>query len=147
MRPDPDSPVAGQVARAARDSYGRIVAWLARRFGNLADAEDAMSAALESALVTWPQTGVPRSPEAWLLTTARRRMLDRLRRDQTISASAEMIAHLDADRLDTTAMTLPDHRLSLLLACAHPAIDQGLRAPLCCRPCSGSTPAGSRRRS
>lgn len=130
MRPDPDSPVAGQVAQAARDSYGRIVAWLARRFGNLADAEDAMSAALESALVTWPQTGVPRSPEAWLLTTARRRMLDRLRHAQTISQNAEVIAHLSEDRMDPIADALPDNRLTLMFVCTHPAIDPAIRAPL-----------------
>lgn len=130
MRPDPDSPVAGQVALAARDSYGRIVAWLARRFGNLADAEDAMSAALESALRTWPRSGVPHSPEAWLLTTARRRILDRVRHAETVSQSAEVIAHLSEDRMDPTADALPDHRLTLMFVCTHPAIDPAIRAPL-----------------
>jgi RNA polymerase sigma-70 factor, ECF subfamily len=119
-----------QVAQAARSSYGRILAWLARQFGNLSDAEDALADALEAALRTWPNTGVPGSPEAWLLTTARRRMLDRLRREGIISQSARMITHLSEDRLDRTAETLPDNRLMLMFVCTHPAIDARLRAPL-----------------
>lgn len=130
MRPDPDSAIAGQVARAARDSYGRIVAWLARRFGNLADAEDAMSAALEAALLTWPKSGVPQSPEAWLLTAARRRLFDRLRREKTISESADLIAHLAEDTVGQTVQSLPDNRLTLMFVCTHPAIDPSVRAPL-----------------
>lgn len=130
MRPDPTRKVPDQVAKAARASYGRILAWLARQFGNLADAEDAIADALEAALRDWPQSGVPRSPEAWLLTTARRRLLDRLRRADTISKSAEMIAHLSEDRMDQTVEALPDNRLTLMFVCTHPAIDPAIRAPL-----------------
>lgn len=130
MRPDPDHGVSDQVAQAARISYARLLAWLARRSGSLADAEDALSDALEAALRTWPGSGVPHSPEAWLLTTARRRLVDRLRRAGTVSRSAEMITQLSEDRMDQTADALPDHRLSLMFVCTHPAIDARIRAPL-----------------
>ena len=62
--------------RAARTSYGRLVALLAARSGDLALAEDALSAAFEQALVTWPADGVPRNPDGWLLTVARNRQRD-----------------------------------------------------------------------
>jgi RNA polymerase sigma-70 factor, ECF subfamily len=131
MRPDPEDPaVADQVAMAARQSYGRIVAWLGQRFGNLSDAEDAMADALETALRIWPQAGVPSSPEAWLLTVARRRMIDRMRRAQTMSQSAATIMQLSEDRMETDAAALPDNRLTLMFVCTHPAIDPAIRAPL-----------------
>jgi RNA polymerase sigma-70 factor, ECF subfamily len=130
MRPDPARFVTDQAAMAARQSYGRIVAWLGQRFGNLADAEDAMADALEAALRTWPRSGVPTSPEGWLLTAARRRMIDRVRRAQTISQSAAMIVHLSEDRMETDADALPDNRLMLMFVCTHPAIDPAIRAPL-----------------
>lgn len=130
MRPDPTHSVSDQVAQAARISYARLLAWLARQFGSLADAEDALSDALEAALRTWPKTGVPDSPEAWLLTTARRRLLDRLRRAGTVSQSAEVITQLSEDRMDQTAAALPDHRLTLMFVCTHPAIEARIRAPL-----------------
>jgi RNA polymerase sigma-70 factor, ECF subfamily len=130
MRPDPDPPVSDQVVEAARTSYGRIVAWLARRFGSLADAEDAVADALEAALVAWPRTGVPTSPEAWLLTAARRRILDQTRRAATLSKSASLIAQLSEERMEDTARDLPDDRLALMFVCTHPAIDSRVRAPL-----------------
>jgi RNA polymerase sigma-70 factor, ECF subfamily len=130
MRPAPQSSVSDQVAQAARISYARLLAWLARQFGNLADAEDALADALEAALRHWPETGVPDSPEAWLLTAARRRMLDRLRQAGAVSKSAKMITQLSEERMDRTAEALPDHRLTLMFVCTHPAIDARLRAPL-----------------
>jgi RNA polymerase sigma-70 factor, ECF subfamily len=130
MRPHPQTGASDQVAQAARMSYARLLAWLVRQFGNLADAEDALSEALEAALRTWPEAGIPHSPEAWLLTTARRRLLDRLRRTGTETQSAEMIAHLSEERMEMTAETLPDNRLTLMFVCTHPAIDERIRAPL-----------------
>jgi RNA polymerase sigma-70 factor (ECF subfamily) len=130
MRPGPILATPDQVAEAARSSYGRIVAWLARQFGSLADAEDALSDALEAALVRWPQDGLPRSPEAWLLTTARRRLLDRLRRATTISQSAALISQLSEETVAETADALHDSRLTLMFVCTHPAINPAIRAPL-----------------
>lgn len=68
------------VEQAARDSYSRLVAFLAARSRDLAAAEDALADAFQAALETWPQTGVPEKPEAWLLTAARRRLIDGDRR-------------------------------------------------------------------
>jgi RNA polymerase sigma-70 factor (ECF subfamily) len=63
--------------RAARQSYGKLVAWLAARTRDVAAAEDALSEAFAAALVTWPVQGVPHAPEAWLLSAARRRAIDK----------------------------------------------------------------------
>jgi RNA polymerase sigma-70 factor (ECF subfamily) len=67
----------------ARDSYGRLVAYIASRTGDLADAQDALSEALVAALETWPTNGVPEKPEAWLLNVARNRLIDVSRRERT----------------------------------------------------------------
>jgi RNA polymerase sigma-70 factor, ECF subfamily len=114
----------------ARRSYGKLVAILAARTRDLAGAEDALSEAFAAALADWPAHGVPRNPEAWLLTVARRRSIDALRRrlhDEDASAHFVLLEEL-AEPRDEAA--LPDRRLELLFACAHPAIDEGVRAPL-----------------
>ncbi|BDG70736.1 DUF6596 domain-containing protein [Roseomonas fluvialis] len=115
--------------RAARQSYGRLLAWLAARGGDLAAAEDALADAFAAALVHWPAAGVPDRPEAWLLTTARRRLLDQHRRRATARAAAPDLLHQASLPPDPPA-AFPDHRLALLLACADPAVDPALRAPL-----------------
>lgn len=122
------------VVAAARQSYGRLVAFLAARLHDLAAAEDALSDAFERALRTWPVDGVPRSPEAWLLTAARRRLLDALRHDQ-VRREAEPLLTLLADMDDSgsddeAAADIPDERLQLMFVCAHPAIDRAVRTPL-----------------
>jgi RNA polymerase sigma-70 factor (ECF subfamily) len=117
---------------AARQSYGKLVAFLAARTRDVAGAEDALADAFAAALATWPRTGVPTHPEAWLLTAARRRSIDASRRRQT-SAAAEPKLKLMAEEMEAAAAdneALPDERLSLMFACAHPAIDAGVRAPL-----------------
>src|SRR5688500_12978173 len=86
-RPDPSPRTGGEPARravetAARDSYGRLVAFLSTRTRDVAAAEDALSEALLAALAAWPRDGVPRAPDAWLLTAARRRLVDRARHDR-----------------------------------------------------------------
>ena len=121
------------VVAAARQSYGRLVAYLAARLHDLAAAEDALSDAFERALRTWPDEGVPRSPEAWLLTAARRRLIDALRHDQ-VRRDAEPLLSLLADLRDPEdpddAADIPDERLQLMFVCAHPAIDRSVRTPL-----------------
>src|SRR5580698_3898688 len=116
---------------AARRSYGKLVAFLAARTHDVAAAEDALSEAFASALASWPLKGCPENPEAWLLTAARRRMIDfmrRRRRDENASDRLRVTAEgIDAA---STGAGIPDQRLALMFACAHPAIEAGIRAPL-----------------
>nr|WP_242497735.1 DUF6596 domain-containing protein [Microbacterium protaetiae] len=119
--------------RAVRDSYGRLVALLAASIGDLSLAEDCLADALERALRTWPDAGIPHNPEGWLLTVGRNRLRDLLgsaaRRtaaplDETAAAADDVAALLERGE------AIPDRRLELLYACAHPAIDPGIRTPL-----------------
>jgi RNA polymerase sigma-70 factor (ECF subfamily) len=124
---------AGRAAdRVARESYGRLVAFLAVRTRDVAGAEDALSEAFAEALRIWPVDGVPENPDAWLLTVARRRQTDALRRRHTQRAGEEHLTRM-ADELEAAAREgeiIPDRRLALMFACAHPAIERGMRAPL-----------------
>lgn len=124
---------AGRAAEAAaRRSYGKLVAWLATQTRDVAAAEDALAEAFASALETWPRTGVPRVPEAWLLAAARRRAIDAGRRARTRS-NAEREITMRIEELEAEAAKdglHGDDRLRLIFACAHPAIDAGARAPL-----------------
>ena len=116
----------------ARRSYGKLVALLASRTRDVAAAEDALSEAFASALVDWPASGVPRSPEAWLLTVARRKWIDASRRRRSAEDSGSHL-QLMAEEIEASAAggpPPPDERLALMFACAHPAIDAGVRAPL-----------------
>ena len=116
----------------ARRSYGKLVAFLAARTRDVAGAEDALSEAFATALVEWPAKGVPRTPEAWLLTVARRKLIDAARRRQTAEAGAATLALWESTRGVETdePMEIPDERLRLMFACAHPALEAGIRAPL-----------------
>jgi RNA polymerase sigma-70 factor (ECF subfamily) len=116
----------------ARRSYGKLVAFLAARTRDVAAAEDALSDAFAAALADWPQRGIPEKPEAWLLAVARRRAIDSARRRRT-GAEAAGDLRLMAEELErnlASASEIPDERLSLMFACAHPAIEAGIRAPL-----------------
>lgn len=128
----------GVVELIARESYGRLVAYLAARTRDVAAAEDALADAFLTALGTWPRDGVPRKPEAWLFTTARRRLIDRARHDR-VHAEAEPTIRLLVDGLShgkgamNVAMddlVFPDDRLKLLFVCAHPEVDRGMHTPL-----------------
>lgn len=139
----------------ARRSYGKLVAFLAARTHDVAAAEDALSDAFAAALEDWPANGTPTNPEAWLLTVARRKLIDASRRSATAdaaSAELQLIAeHAQRDVSDAHAAVpavslapppdfartvsrmgdeFPDRRLALMFACAHPAIDASVRAPL-----------------
>lgn len=116
---------------AARQSYGKLVAWLAARTRDVAGAEDALADAFAAALERWPRTGVPEKPETWLLAVARRRRVDAVRRRLTSEAGREhlkLIAEEAEARM--TEEDLPDDRLRLMFACAHPAIESSVRSPL-----------------
>jgi RNA polymerase sigma-70 factor (ECF subfamily) len=124
---------AGRAAeRVARESYGRLVAFLVTRTRDVAGAEDALSDAFAAALRTWPVDGVPDNPDAWLLTAARRRQTDAARQRQTRKAG-EPHLQLIGDEIEAMANerdAIPDRRLALMFACAHPAIERGMRTPL-----------------
>lgn len=123
--------VHGTVERIARDSYGRLVAYLSSRTRDVAGAEDALSEALIAALTVWPKDGVPRNPEAWLLTTARHSLIDFFRHQQVVSACEPTLLALKENSTETTLETkFPDERLKLLFVCAHPAIDPAMHTPL-----------------
>jgi predicted RNA polymerase sigma factor len=118
----------------ARRSYGKLVAFLAARTRDVASAEDALSEAFAAALADWPRNGCPANPEAWLMTVARRKIIDVFRGQGRAEIAGEELQIMaerleaagDAERLDS----IPDQRLALMFACAHPAIEAGIRAPL-----------------
>ncbi|NBE79575.1 RNA polymerase sigma factor [Micromonospora rubida] len=114
----------------ARTCYGRLLALLAARSGDIVAAEDALADAFEQALTRWPDTGVPDNPQAWLLTVARNRQRDRYRSAaHRTSVALDEALHLHTvDDVDPDA--IPEHRLALLFVCAHPAIEATIRTPL-----------------
>ena len=127
----------------ARRSYGKLIAFLAARTGDVAGAEDALSDAFAAALVDWPASGVPDNAEAWLIAVARRKTIDALRRRRSGEGAVEELRRrrsgegaveelrMMAEELAVaSARDIPDERLALMFACAHPAIDPGIRAPL-----------------
>jgi len=119
------------IERVARESYGRLVAYLSSHTHDVGSAEDAVSNALVVALETWPRDGVPQTPEAWLMTTARRSFIDVVRHRQVAEASEPTLALLREESQDmTVSPEFPDERLKLLFVCAHPAIDRGMHTPL-----------------
>ena len=119
------------VERVARESYGRLVAYLSVHTRDLAGAEDALSAALLKALTAWPRDGVPQNPEGWLLTTARHSLIDFFRHQRVVSDSAPDLLLFTQNTPEASVEThYPDERLKLLFVCAHPAIDPALHTPL-----------------
>ena len=126
-----DSQASSTADAVARRSYGKLVAFLAARTRDVAAAEDALSEAFASALTDWPLNGCPTNPEAWLLTVARRKMIDATRRRSNAEAATATL-QLIGEELDAAGANaeIPDRRLALMFACAHPAIDAGIRAPL-----------------
>jgi len=115
----------------ARESYGRLVAYLSAHTRDVASAEDALSNALVKALTTWPQDGVPQNPEAWLMTTARHSIIDHVRHQQVAEASEPTLLMLREESIEmTSSAEFPDDRLKLLFVCAHPAIDPAMHTPL-----------------
>jgi predicted RNA polymerase sigma factor len=119
------------IERVARESYGRLVAYLSSHTRDVAGAEDALSEALVAALRVWPRDGVPQNPEAWLLTTARHSLIDFIRHQQVVLASEPTLLILQEDSTEMNFSTkYPDERLKLLFVCAHPAIDPAMHTPL-----------------
>ncbi|WP_066372666.1 RNA polymerase sigma factor [Herbidospora mongoliensis] len=134
--------IRASVEAIFREERGRLLAALVRRFGDLDMAEEVTSEAIEAALLRWPIDGVPASPGAWLMTTARRRAVDRLRRDKAYAARLALL-QVEADRAAPAAPEadggLPDERLRLFFTCAHPALPEADRGALTLRYLAGLT--------
>jgi predicted RNA polymerase sigma factor len=119
------------IERVARESYGRLVAYLSSHTRDVAGAEDALSEALIAALTAWPRDGMPQNPEAWLLTAARRTLIDFFRHQRIVEASEPTLVLLRENPTEAIMQTqFPDERLKLLFVCAHPAIDPAMHTPL-----------------
>jgi RNA polymerase sigma-70 factor (ECF subfamily) len=117
--------------RVARESYGRLLAMLAARTRDVAAAEDALAEAFAAALSAWPRAGVPEKPEAWLFAAARRKLIDAARRAKTAAnGEAQIALSIEALEAEANEQALPDRRLGLMFACAHPDIDEAARTPL-----------------
>lgn len=138
-----DAATQAVIEAVARNSYGRLVAYLAARSHDIAGAEDALSEAFSAALQRWPAEGVPQKPEAWLLHVARNRSIDAARHAQ-VQKKYEPLLQLagEAEDLATMHPTFPDERLKLLFVCAHPAIDVAARTPLMLQTVLGLDAAG-----
>jgi predicted RNA polymerase sigma factor len=120
---------AAVAERVARESYGRLVALLAASIRDIALAEDALADAFERALCTWHVSGIPDNPQGWLVTVARNRIRDLLA-SAAVRTSASLGDDVAATLTELDRDAIPDKRLELLFACAHPAIDPGVRTPL-----------------
>ena len=122
---------AHSIAEAvARRSYGKLVALLAMRTRDVAAAEDALADAFAAALTDWPEHGCPASPEAWLMTVARRRAIDGARHRHVGDTVVNQLAILAEEIDECEPGALPDRRLALLFACTHPALEAAIRTPL-----------------
>jgi RNA polymerase sigma-70 factor, ECF subfamily len=130
MEPADPRGAAGTAEAVARQAYGKLVAWLAARTRDVAGAEDALSEAFVAALAHWPRSGIPASPEAWLVTAARRRLVDGHRRRSVEARAVADLLVLAGDEAAGDPVAVPDDRLSLMFVCAHPAIEPRMRAPL-----------------
>ena len=122
-----------------REEWPRAVAILTRVLGDMALAEDAVQDAFTKALERWPRDGVPRSPGAWIVATARNGAIDRIRRDRTFARKAELLARLEdvPAEEDADVSSIPDERLALLFTCCHPALALDARVALTLREVAG----------
>ena len=139
-------PVSAAVARAFRDERAIVLATLIRQAGDFQLAEDAVQDAFEAAVTAWRRDGVPANPGAWITTAARRRAIDRLRRDRSVADRAERLAELtrleaqdeEELRMDDES-SIVDDRLRLIFTCCHLALDMSARVALTLRTLGGMT--------
>jgi RNA polymerase sigma-70 factor (ECF subfamily) len=141
----PADPVSAEVARAFREERAIVLATLIRQVGDFQLAEDAVQDAFEAAVTAWPRDGVPANPGAWITTAARRRAIDRLRRNRSVADRAERLAELtrlDAEHEEPSMddeSTIVDDRLRLVFTCCHPALEMPARVALTLRALGGMT--------
>jgi RNA polymerase sigma-70 factor (ECF subfamily) len=132
--------VQPDIERVFREEWGHAVAILTRTLGDLELAEDSVQDAFTTALERWPRKGMPRNPGAWIVTAARNRAIDRIRREKVFQQKAELIGRLQelpADEDDVSA--IPDERLALVFTCCHPALAAESRVALTLREVGGLT--------
>src|SRR3990170_6768003 len=130
----------GSIEQVFRTEWGHAVSILTRVLGDLELAEDAVQDAFATALERWPREGMPRTPGAWIVTTARNRAIDRLRRDKVFQRKADLIGRLEelpVEENDVSA--IPDDRLALVFTCCHPALAAESRVALTLREVGGLT--------
>jgi RNA polymerase sigma-70 factor (ECF subfamily) len=144
--PEPADQVSAAIAQAFRDERAIVLATLIRQAGDFQLAEDAVQDAFEAAVTAWRRDGVPANPGAWITTAARRRAIDRLRRNRSVADRAERLAELarlDAQHEEEPSMddesTIVDDRLRLIFTCCHPALDSPARVALTLRALGGLT--------
>lgn len=125
-----DGEARGTVERIARESYGRLIALLVLRTRDVTSAEDVLAEAFAAALEQWPGEGVPSNPVGWLVTVAKRRHVDLLRKGQVRLNGESHLAASEIGEASHPSEELPDRRLELMFACAHPLIERGARSPL-----------------
>ncbi|MCM3001074.1 RNA polymerase subunit sigma-70 [Paenibacillus cellulositrophicus] len=120
------------IEQTARNAYGRLLSYLAVNWHDLQAVEDAIGDAFLAALETWPKIGIPDKPEAWLVTAARRRLIDRARRTRVSESALPTLIAMseDTQRLASSNTGFPDERLRMMFLCTHPAIDPAMRTPL-----------------
>ena len=142
-----EDPVTAAVARAFRDERAIVLATLIRQAGDFQLAEDAVQDAFEAAVTVWRRDGVPANPGAWITTAARRRAIDRLRRNQSVADRAQRLAelmsletqHEEEPSMDDDESTIVDDRLRLVFTCCHPALEPPARVALTLRALGGLT--------
>ncbi|WP_381800621.1 RNA polymerase sigma factor [Streptomyces niveus] len=144
MSDSPDAPAGEVVSRSAiervfRTEYGRAVSVLVRVFGDIDSAEEAVQDAFTTAVSRWPDTGVPPSPAGWIITTARNRAIDRLRREATRADRYAQAALLYAPDEPAEEGPVRDDRLRLIFTCCHPALAPAARVALTLRLLGGLT--------
>ena len=131
-----------RLAAVYAEEWPRCVAILTRVLGDLERAEDAVQDAFTTAIDRWPRTGVPDNPGAWIVTTARNRAIDRIRREQVLADKTALLARLEALPEDPAEMSaLPDERLALVFTCCHPALAVDVQIALTLREVGGLTTA------
>jgi RNA polymerase sigma-70 factor, ECF subfamily len=129
-----------EIGAVFREEWGRAVAILTRVLGDLDRAEDAVQDAFTIAIERWPRDGTPANPGAWVITTARNRAIDRLRREQSFARKAELLARLESlPAEEDDVSSIPDDRLALVFTCCHPALGAEARVALTLREVAGLT--------
>ncbi|WP_433618077.1 RNA polymerase sigma factor [Paenibacillus cellulositrophicus] len=120
------------IEQTARNAYGRLLSYLAVNWHDLQAVEDAIGDAFLAALEAWPKIGIPDKPEAWLVTAARRRLIDRARRTRVSESALPTLIAMseDTQQLASSNTGFPDERLRMMFLCTHPAIDPAMRTPL-----------------
>ena len=131
-----------EVEQVFREEWGNAVGILTRAMGDLELAEDAVQEAFAAALERWPRDGAPRNPAAWIVTTAKNRAIDRIRRDRVFRQKVELLARLEElPAEDDDVSAIPDERLALVFTCCHPALAPESRVALTLREVGGLTTA------